>query len=80
MQPAGRVGLIGVNNQQIVFHAEFLQIDLVQAINREWMPQAPSLCPNGYPLDPIQVLVGHVACLGHGGAGTPRGIVGPAMP
>src|SRR5258707_11829019 len=28
-----------------------------------------SRCPNGHPLGENQVLVGHVACLGHGGGG-----------
>ena len=27
-------------------------------------------CPNGHQLGPNQVLVGHVACLGHGGGHT----------
>ena len=35
----------------------------------KWMTDAPSRCPNGHPLGPGQVLVGHVACLGHGGGG-----------
>jgi hypothetical protein len=29
----------------------------------------PSRCPSGHLLGPNQVLVGHVACLGHGGGG-----------
>src|SRR5262245_4932723 len=35
----------------------------------KWMTDAPRSCPNGHPLGPGQVLVGHVACLGHGGGG-----------
>jgi hypothetical protein len=35
----------------------------------KWMTDAPSRCPNGHSLGPGQVLVGHVACLGHGGGG-----------
>src|SRR6476619_4480633 len=35
----------------------------------KWMTDAPRRCPNGHPLGPNQVLVGHVACLGHGGGG-----------
>jgi hypothetical protein len=30
-------------------------------------------CPNGHPIGPNQVLVGHVACLGHGGGGHDAG-------
>ena len=30
----------------------------------------PTHCPNGHQLGPNQVLVGHVACLGHGGGHT----------
>src|SRR6516165_7510927 len=33
------------------------------------MTKPPSRCPNGHALGPNQVLVGHVACLGHGGGG-----------
>src|SRR6185295_6965953 len=33
------------------------------------MTRGPERCPNGHPLGPNQVLVGHVACLGHGGGG-----------
>jgi hypothetical protein len=34
------------------------------------LPHPPARCPNGHPLGPNQVLVGHVACLGHGGGHT----------
>jgi len=33
------------------------------------MTDAPRRCPNGHLLGPGQVLVGNVACLGHGGGG-----------
>ena len=42
---------------------------LVQATDGKWMSKPPSRCPNGHSLGPNQVLVGHVACLGHGGGG-----------
>jgi hypothetical protein len=32
-------------------------------------PTADTVARNGHPLGPNQVLVGHVACLGHGGGG-----------
>ena len=35
-----------------------------------WRPQSPTRCPNGHTLGPGQVLVGHQACLGHGGGHT----------
>jgi hypothetical protein len=34
-----------------------------------WDLAWPGRCPNGHPLGANQVLVGHVACLGHGGGG-----------
>jgi hypothetical protein len=43
--------------------------DLVQTTRGQWITRPPSRCPNGHPLGPNQVLVGHVACLGHGGGG-----------
>jgi hypothetical protein len=42
---------------------------LVRATNGKGMTKPPSRCPNGHLLGPQQVLVGHVACLGHGGGG-----------
>lgn len=42
--------------------------DLVRKAGK-WITKAPKRCPNGHPLGPNQVLVGHVACLGHGGGG-----------
>jgi len=43
--------------------------DLAQTTDGRWMTRPPSRCPNGHPLGPNQVLVGHVACLGYGGGG-----------
>src|SRR5262245_3725385 len=37
--------------------------------DRRWITQPPTRCPNGHPRSPNQALVGHVACLGHGGGG-----------
>jgi len=42
---------------------------LVQATDGKWMTKPASGCPNGHSLGPNYVLVGHVACLGHGGGG-----------
>ena len=44
--------------------------ELVQTTNGKWITHPPSRCPNGHPLGPGQVLVGHQACLGHGGGHT----------
>ena len=44
--------------------------DLVQTTAGKWITHPPTRCPNGHPLGPNQVLVGHVACLGHGGGHT----------
>jgi len=41
--------------------------ELVQTTRGEWTTPPPTRCPNGPPLGPNQVLVGHAACLGHGG-------------
>jgi hypothetical protein len=43
--------------------------ELVQTTAGKWITHAPPRCPNGHRLGPNQVLVGHVACLGHGGGG-----------
>lgn len=43
--------------------------ELVRTTNGKWITKAPSSCPNGHTLGPNRVLVGHVACLGHGGGG-----------
>jgi hypothetical protein len=43
--------------------------ELVRTTDGKWITKSPSRCPNGHPLGPNQVLVGHVACLGHGGGG-----------
>jgi hypothetical protein len=43
--------------------------ELVQTTDGRWMTRPPSRGPNGHALGPNQVLVGHVACLGHGGGG-----------
>jgi hypothetical protein len=44
--------------------------DLVQTTAGKWITQPPTCCPNGHTLGPQQVLVGHQACLGHGGGHT----------
>jgi len=43
--------------------------ELVQTTDGKWITHPPTRCPNGHALGPNQVLVGHVACLGHGGGG-----------
>jgi hypothetical protein len=43
--------------------------DLVQTTAGTWITKPPSRCAKGHPLGPRQVLVGHVACMGHGGGG-----------
>jgi hypothetical protein len=43
--------------------------DLVQTTAGTWITKPPTRCPHGHPLGPGQVLVGHVACQGHGGGG-----------
>jgi len=35
----------------------------------KWFTEPPSHCPRGHRLGPGEVLVGHVACGGHGGGG-----------
>jgi hypothetical protein len=54
--------------------------ELVQTTDGKWITHPPSRCPNGHSLNPNQVLVGHVVCLGHGGVDTQAGIAEPAMP
>jgi hypothetical protein len=44
--------------------------ELVQTTAGTWITKPPTRCPNGHQLGPNQVLVGHVACLGHGGGHT----------
>ena len=39
--------------------------DLVRR-HGKWITEAPTHCPHGHPLGPGGVLVGHVACKGHG--------------
>ena len=46
--------------------------ELVQTTAGKWITHPPTRCPNGHPLGAGKVLVGHQACLGHGG-GTPPG-------
>jgi hypothetical protein len=36
----------------------------------KWITRPPAHCPNGHTLGPGAVLVGHQACLGHGGGHT----------
>ena len=45
--------------------------ELVQTTAGKWITHPPTHCPRGHNLGPGQVLVGHVACLGHGGGGHP---------
>jgi hypothetical protein len=42
--------------------------DLIRRRGR-WVTEAPTHCPNGHALGANQVLVGHVACSGHGSGG-----------
>jgi hypothetical protein len=44
--------------------------DLVPTTTGTWITRPPLRCPNGHQLGPNQVVVGHVACLGHGGGHT----------
>jgi hypothetical protein len=44
--------------------------ELVQTTAGKWITHPPTHCPNGHILGPGQVLVGHQACLGHGGGHT----------
>jgi hypothetical protein len=41
--------------------------DLVQTTAGTWITKPPARCLHGHQLGPGQVLVGHVACQGHGG-------------
>jgi hypothetical protein len=43
---------------------------LVQTTAGKWITHPPTHCPNGHRLGPGEVLVGHQACLGHGGGHT----------
>src|SRR6476646_392475 len=42
----------------------------VQTTAGKWITPPPTRCPNGHNLGPGEVLVGHQACLGHGGGHT----------
>ena len=44
--------------------------ELVQTTAGKWITHPPTRCPNGHTFGPNQVLVGHQACLGHGGGHT----------
>ena len=44
--------------------------ELVQTTAGKWISHPPAHCPNGHTLGPGEVLVGHQACLGHGGGHT----------
>ena len=44
--------------------------ELLQTTAGKWITHPPTHCPNGHRLGPGQVLVGHQACLGHGGGHT----------
>jgi hypothetical protein len=41
--------------------------DLLQTAAGKWIIHPPTACTNGHTLRPGAVLVGHLACLGHGG-------------
>lgn len=43
--------------------------DSVRTASGKWTTHSLITCPNGHSLGPNQILVGHVACLGHGGGG-----------
>lgn len=43
--------------------------DIVRTTNSKWQTHAPTHCDNGHQLGGGQVLVGHLACMGHGGGG-----------
>jgi hypothetical protein len=51
-----------------MFEDEAVVGDLVQ-IRGKWTTLAPMRCPRGHQLGPSEVLVGHLACHGHGGGG-----------
>lgn len=36
----------------------------------KWLVVPPTHCPHGHPLEPYKVLVGHIACRGHGSGHT----------
>jgi hypothetical protein len=44
--------------------------ELVRTTNGKWITKTPFRCPNDHGLGPGSVLVGHQACLGHGGGHT----------
>ena len=44
--------------------------ELVQTTAGKWITHPPTRCPNGHNLGAGEVLVGHQACLGHGGGHT----------
>jgi hypothetical protein len=44
--------------------------ELVQTTTGKWITRPPTRCPDGHSLGPGAVLVGHQACLGHGGGHT----------
>jgi hypothetical protein len=44
--------------------------ELVQTTAPKWITHPPNRYPNGHQLGAGQVLVGHQACLGHGGGYT----------
>ena len=44
--------------------------ELVQTTDGKWMTRLPARCPHGHTLGAGQVLMGHQACLGHGGGHT----------
>jgi hypothetical protein len=44
--------------------------DLIHTTAGAWITRPPMRCPNGHSLGPGEVLVGHQACLGHGGGHT----------
>ncbi len=53
-----------------VISSQVCLADLVQTTVGKWITHPPSRCPIGHRLGPGEVLVGHQACLGHGGGHT----------
>src|SRR5690349_1005846 len=61
---------------EVMFRDEAGVGDLVM-IRSKWTTLAPTHCCQGHELRPGKVLVGHMACHGHGGVVTPSGSMGP---
>jgi hypothetical protein len=46
-------------------------VTVIMSDTTKWITHPPSRCPSGRTLGPGKVLVGHQACLGHGGGAQP---------